>query len=92
MSEVNASYAGAYPADTGSLPRAWGRQMRSNAQRKTGRFTPHVHGVDVDERLERLRVERFTPTCVGQTVSCSIDGSTSAVHPHVRGADKYALT
>ena len=127
MSEVNASYAGAYPADTGSLPRAWGRLEAEAVVVLRERFTPtcvgqthfshlrnkptpvHPHGRGADRRCDasstpingspprawgrRLRIAlapacpRFTPTCVGQTSLTAGVSTAFSVHPHVRGAD-----
>ena len=70
----------------GSPPRAWGRR-RGRPDR------PHPHGSPprawgrLGHLIRQATQVRFTPTCVGQTGLPPPDGTSVAVHPHVRGAD-----
>ena len=58
------------PTTTGSPPRAWGRPPLLQASGSPRSVHPHVRGADWRrERRDAVPV-RFTPTCVGQTVSC----------------------
>ena len=52
---------------TGSPPRAWGRRWRSRSARGRPSVHPHVRGADDETRGQVVRLNRFTPTCVGQT-------------------------
>ena len=52
--------------------------------------SPRAWGRPADLLLDGPR-PRFIPTCVGQTWSTAGLRASNAVHPHVRGADQYAL-
>ncbi len=48
---------------------------------------PHVRGADDPDGVEASVDQRFTPTCVGQTITAVTSTRGTSVHPHVRGAD-----
>ncbi len=47
---------------------------------------PHAWGRPND-LAPALRIDRFTPTCVGKTLAMAPAQSAQAVHPHMRGED-----
>ena len=52
----------------GSPPRAWGRRRTVHAVRRRPSVHPHVRGADGQNGQSVGLNDRFTPTCVGQTL------------------------
>ena len=58
------------------------------ARLKVNGSPPHAWGRP-HTRYGKLRDARFTPTCVGKTSSSAVRSSSAAVHPHMRGEDRF---
>ena len=62
----------------------------SAAGRDAGTFRTHTAGNALKAAQgSSTQGQRFTPTCVGNTICSSVNVAASAVHPHVRG--EYAV-
>ena len=75
----------------GSPPRAWGRRTRISRQLAPSPVHPHVRGDDGRREVRRRDDRRFTPTCVGTTLTVGATQPVAPVHPHVRGDDRDGL-
>ncbi len=68
----------------GSPPPAWGILLAPAALAFEAGSPPPAWGIRAAAGL-RGRLERFTPTCVGNTAGDGSHGHAATVHPHLRG-------
>src|SRR6185437_10548844 len=75
------------PVFNGSPPRAWGRRTCGKQLRRVRIGSPPRAWGRRLQRKSGFPGNRFTPTCVGKTLSRRLPRPCTSVHPHVRGED-----